>query len=205
MVAGRRIQPTGAMQVPRTIWLKLPWYLVAPLVVIGTRDASRQYNLAPKHMALPMGWENYFGFVCTPKHSTYQNIKRAGSFTVTYPRPTQVVLTSLSAAPRDDDDLKPSLLTLETFPAKRVTGPFVKDGYVFLECVLERFIDGFGENSLIVGQVIAAHVHHDALRTSERDDGNLILDAPLLSYLEPGRFTRIENTCSFPFPADFKR
>jgi flavin reductase (DIM6/NTAB) family NADH-FMN oxidoreductase RutF len=181
-----------SLEIDQPIWPR--FFTVSPLVLIGTRDANRKYNLAPKHMAFPLGWENYFGFVCTPRHTTYENVKRAGSFTVTYPRPTQVVLTSLSAASRDDDDLKPSLLTLATFPARRVTGPFVKDGYVFLECVLDRIIDGFGENSLIAGQVIAAHVHQDALRLSERDDGNLILDAPLLSYLEPGRFTRIEQT-----------
>ena len=100
-------------------------------------------------------------------------------------------MTSHSAAARDDDDLKPSLLALDMYPPQRATGPFVKDGYVFLERVLERIVKGFGVNSLIVGQVIAGHVHQDALRVSGRDDGQLISNAPLLSYLEPGPFSRI--------------
>jgi len=181
------------------------FFTVSPLVLIGTRDASGEYNLAPKHMAFPMGWDNYFGFVCTSTHTTYANIRRGGFFTVTYPRPTQVVLTSMSAAPRDDDNFKPSLTALPVFPAEHVDGPFVEDGYIFLECHLDRFVEDFGRNSLIVGQIIAAHVHQDALRTSERDDGEMIANAPLLSYLEPGRFARIEQSFSFPFPSDFKR
>jgi hypothetical protein len=33
------------------IWSR--FFTVAPLVLIGTRDANREYNLAPKHMAMP--------------------------------------------------------------------------------------------------------------------------------------------------------
>jgi flavin reductase (DIM6/NTAB) family NADH-FMN oxidoreductase RutF len=181
------------------------FFTVSPLVLIGTRDTSQEYNLAPKHMAFPLGWDNYFAFVCTPSHTTYQNIKRDGEFTVTYPRPTQIIFTSLSATPRDDDNFKPSLLALPTFPAGRIDGPFVQDGYVFLECQLDRIIDGFGRNSLIIGEIIAAHVHKEALRVSDQDDGELIFNAPLLAYLEPGRFARIEQTFTFPFPSGFKR
>ena len=185
------------------IWSK--FFTVAPLVLIGTRDENREYNLAPKHMAMPLGWDNYFGFVCTEEHSTYHNIRRELVFTVTYPRPTQVVLTSISATPRDDDNFKPALLSLPIFMADEIDGPFVRDGYVFLECSLDRIIDGFGRNSLIIGQIIAAHVHPDALRESERDEGELIFEMPLLAYIEPGRFARISETYAFPFPRDFKR
>ena len=192
-----------SLEIQQPIWDR--FFTVSPLVLIGTRDVSREYNLAPKHMAFPMGWDNYFGFVCTPSHTTYQNIVRSGVFTVTYPRPTQVVLASISATPRDDDNFKPSLLAMDTFPATQVDGPFVEDGYIFLECQLERIIDNFGRNSLITGKIIAAHVHQDALRISDRDDGDLIFEAPLLAYLEPGRFARIEQSIAFPFPSDFKR
>jgi hypothetical protein len=96
-------------------------------------------------------------------------------------------------------------VALPIFPAKSIDGLFVQDGYVFLECQLNRIIDDFGSNSLIVGEIIAAHVHQEALRASERDDGQLIFDAPLLAYLEPGRFARIEQTFTFPFPTGFKR
>jgi flavin reductase (DIM6/NTAB) family NADH-FMN oxidoreductase RutF len=192
----------------RTLEPDLPvwerFFTVAPLVLIGTKEADG-YDLAPKHMVTPMGWENYFGFVCTAHHRTYQNIQREQAFTVSYPRPTQLVLTSLAAAPRCGDDTKPSLLALPTFPASQIDGVFVTDAYVFLECTLDRIIDGFGVNSLITGRIIAAHAHEDALRTSEHDDQDLIHAAPLLAYLAPGRTSRISESYSFPFPLDFAR
>lgn len=200
---GNKYEYLVTLEVELPIWNR--FFTVSPLVLIGTRDASQEYNLAPKHMAFPLGWDNYFAFVCTPSHTTYHNIVREGTFTVTYPRPTQVIFTSLSAAPRDDDNFKPFLVALPTFPAKSIDGLFVQDGYVFLECQLNRIIDDFGSNSLIVGEIIAAHVHQEALRASDRDDGQLIFDAPLLAYLEPGRFARIEQTFTFPFPTGFKR
>jgi flavin reductase (DIM6/NTAB) family NADH-FMN oxidoreductase RutF len=181
------------------------FFTVSPLVLIGTRDDNGEYNVAPKHMAFPMGWDNFFGFLCTPAHTTYQNIIRENGFTVTYPRPTQVVLTSISATPRDDDNLKTSLLSLKTFAAKDIDGLFVADGYIYLECSLHKIVEGFGRNSLITGHIIAAYVHEDAYRTSEQDDAELINEAPLLAYLEPGRFGRIDQTFAFPFPKDFKR
>jgi hypothetical protein len=51
---------------------------VAPLVVIGTRQADGTYDLAPKHMAMPLGWENSYGFVCSPRHATYHTARREG-------------------------------------------------------------------------------------------------------------------------------
>jgi flavin reductase (DIM6/NTAB) family NADH-FMN oxidoreductase RutF len=118
------------------IWER--FFTVAPLVLVGTQEQDGAYDLAPKHMALPMGWENYFGFVCTPQHRTYQNIQREKVFSVSYPRPNQLVLTSLAAAPRCEDASKPSLLALPTFPASRIDGVFVQDAYAFLECRLEH-------------------------------------------------------------------
>ena len=76
-------------------WERFFW--VAPLVLVGTREADGSHDLAPKHMAMPVGWENYFGFVCTPRHHTYLNIRRSGVFTISYPRPDQLVLASLPA------------------------------------------------------------------------------------------------------------
>ncbi len=192
----------------RTLEPDLPiwdrFYTVAPLVLIGTKEAEG-YDLAPKHMVTPLGWENYFAFVCAPRHRTYQNITQEKVFTVSYPRPTQLVLTSLAAAPRCGDDTKPSLLALPTFPASQIDGVFVAEGYIFLECQLDRVIDGFGVNSLITGRIVAAHVHEDALRTSDRDDQDVIHQAPLLGYLSPGRIATIASSYSFPFPLDFTR
>jgi flavin reductase (DIM6/NTAB) family NADH-FMN oxidoreductase RutF len=180
------------------------FFTVAPLVLIGTKEAEG-YDLAPKHMVMPMGWENYFGFVCASRHRTYQNIAREHVFTVSYPRPTQLVLTSLAAAPRCGDDAKPSLLALPTFPASKVDSVFVTDAYLFFECELHQIIDGFGVNSLITGRIIAAHADEEVLRTSDRDDQDVLQAAPLLAYVSPGRIAQIRDTFSFPFPLDFSR
>src|SRR5262249_43564709 len=87
------------------------FFTVAPLVLIGTREAGGTYDLAPKHMAFPLSWDNYFGFVCSLRHRTYQNIRREKEFTVSYVRPTQLVSTALAAAPRcgEGDSEKKSL------------------------------------------------------------------------------------------------
>ena len=186
----------------RPIWTRI--FTVAPLVLVGTTDPDGAPDLAPKHMAMPLGWDNYFGFVCAPSHSTYRNIERTGSFTVTYPRPADIVAASLTASPRCED-AKPVVGMLETFPAREVEGVFVANGYVFLECRLDRIVDGFGPNALIAGQVIAAHVDANALRSDDRDDADLLLAAPQLAYLYPGRFAVIDATQAFPFPAGMRR
>ena len=86
------------LDVAGSIWER--FYTVHPLVLIGTREEDGSADLAPKHLAMPMSWQNHFGFVCTPAHGTYRNIQRTGQFAVTFVRPTQTVLASLSASPR---------------------------------------------------------------------------------------------------------
>lgn len=191
------------LDVRQPVWDRFFW--VAPLVLVGTVELGGGHDLAPKHMAMPMGWDNYFGFVCTPRHHTYSNIRRSGVFTVSYPRPSQLVLTALAASPRCGEDDKPALSVLPVFPATTVDGVLVEGGYLFLECELERVIDGFGVNSLIVGRIVAARVAEDAERVDEIDDQALVHDAPLLTYLHPGRFASIEESRSFPFPAGMKK
>ena len=181
------------------------FFMVAPLVVVGSREPSGEFDLAPKHMATALSWENHFGFVCTPSHRTYQNIKREEAFTASFPNPDQVILTSLSAAPRCDDDSKPSLQALPTIPATAVDGVHLKESYLCFECELDRIIDGFGKNCLITGRIVAAQVSETALRTKDRDDQEILKDSPLLAYLPPGRYAKIDQSFSFPFPKGFTR
>ncbi len=166
------------------------FFTVFPLVVIGTREADGGDDLAPKHMAMPMSWSNHFGFVCTPRHNTYQNIQRDRQFTVTYMRPSQTVLASLAATPRCDDGSKPITQSLPTFAAQKVDAAFVADGYLFLECELHQMVDDLGDNSLIIGRIIGARIAEDALRSSGHDDEDLVFNAPLLAYLYPGTLCR---------------
>jgi len=191
------------LPVDRPIWDRV--FSVAPLVIVGSKEESGQFDLAPKHLAMPLGWDNYYCFVCSPRHSTYHNIRRHGIFTVSYPRPSDVLLASLAAAPRCEDLTKPSLLVLPTFPARKVEGVLVRDCYLYLECTLHSVMDGFGPNSLIMGEVVAAAAAEEALRTEERDENEQIFQFPLLAYLSPGRIAEIRQSMSFPFPKGFSR
>jgi hypothetical protein len=74
------------------------FFMVAPLVIVGTREGGGGYDLAPKHMAMPLGWENYYCFVCSPSHATQHNVQVTEEFTVSFPRPGQVLQTSWAAA-----------------------------------------------------------------------------------------------------------
>lgn len=192
-----------SLEVDRPFWQRV--FSVAPLVVVGSTEEDGSVDLAPKHMVTPLGWENYFGFVCAPTHSTYRNIKREECFTVSYVNPDQVVLTSLSAAPRCEDGSKSTLRAVPTIPSRYTDGAFMQDSYLLLECELERIVDGFGPNSLIAGKVMTAYAHRDALRGDDRDDQDVLKALPLLAYLHPNRFTKIELSQSFPLPAGFRR
>jgi flavin reductase (DIM6/NTAB) family NADH-FMN oxidoreductase RutF len=186
-----------------TLWDRV--FTLNPLVVIGTRDCSRVADLAPKHLAIPMSWENHFGFVCAPSHRTFQNITRTRVFTVSYPKPTQLVLASLAAGPRCDDGTKAELAALPVFEAQVVDGVLLCDAYLCFECRLDRFVEGLGGNSLVIGRIAAAYVDTEYLRDEARDDHDLIYRSPLLAYVHPGRTARVSETLSFPFPVGFKR
>jgi flavin reductase (DIM6/NTAB) family NADH-FMN oxidoreductase RutF len=177
------------------------FFAVLPLVLVATREGDT-HDIAPKHMAMPIGWQNHYGFVCTPRHATYQNARATGVFTVSFPRPEQVAQIAMAAAPRVGD-AKSGLVALTTSRARAVDGVLVDGCLVHLECRLDRIVDGFGDASIITGAVVAASVDPAALRTLERDDADLIHEAPLLAYLQPGRIASIDRSASFPFPSGF--
>jgi flavin reductase (DIM6/NTAB) family NADH-FMN oxidoreductase RutF len=181
------------------------FYTVAPLILVGTTDADGSLDLAPKHMAMPMGWQNYFGFVCTPAHGTCANIERTGEFTVSFPKPSQVLYSSLAASPRRSEGDKPVLEYFTTFPASCIDGAFIEEAYLYFECRHFKTIDGFGSNCLITGEIVAAYADSHFLRNSEIDDQELIHNSPLLAYLAPGRFAAIDHSNAFPFPADMHK
>lgn len=181
-------------------------YTVAPLVVIGTKE-NDGYDLAPKHMATPLGFDNYFGFVCTPNHGTYKNIKKYREFTVSFPLTNQVLITSLSATSRCDEISKTKRIseTIPTIEATTIDALFVKHSYLYLECKLFKIIDGFNQNSIISGKIETAFVNKNYIKYSELDEQKQLNEHPLLVYIANGRFAEIRKTFNFPFPKNFKR
>lgn len=193
------------MQLDTTVPVWEQFFTVAPLVLVGTRDEDGSLDLAPKHMVTPMGWQNYFGFVCTPRHKTCSNIERSGEFTVSYPKPSQVLVASLAASPRLEQGDKPVIDYLKTFPASLVDGSFIEEGYLYFECRHHKTVSGFGENCLITGEIVAAYADENYLRSSEADDQETIHASPLFAYLAPGRFTAVDRSNAFPFPESMKK
>ncbi|MEN8234277.1 MAG: flavin reductase [Actinomycetota bacterium] len=175
------------------------FYLVRPIVVIGTVEPDGHVDFAPKHMAGPASWQNFYSFVCCPDHATYKNAVRTGEFTVSYPTPDQIVETSLTAERRSTDDTKPSLVAVPKVPATVVDGALVRGARIHLECELERTVDGIGANNIVIGRVVAAAVDERALRGLDREDAHAVSDAPILAYLQPNRFAVVDDSRSFPF------
>lgn len=183
------------------------FYTVHSLIIIGSKEKDGSYNFAPKHMAMPLGFGPYFGFMGTPRKSTYQNIAREKVFTVSYPQPNQVVLTSLAASRREEDNTKPIIENIPAVDARKIEGKFLKDAYLQLECELHEITGQFGEWEIIVGKIVAAHVHKKALKKAgdASKGGQKIFDHPLLAYLHPDRFGIIKQSNAFPLPKHFKR
>ncbi|MDT8342327.1 MAG: flavin reductase [Longimicrobiales bacterium] len=194
----RTLQERGlvSLELSSPVWER--FFLVAPLAVVGTVEPDGSPDLAPKHMVTPLGWGNHVGFVCAPAHATYRNAVRTGEFTLTFPRPEAVLTASLSAAPRCDGREKPSLDLLETFPARAVSAPLAEGGYLYLECALHGTWDDFGENSLVAGRIVAAHVSQEGVRRPDVDDAELLAREPLLAYVAPGRYATVARADAFP-------
>ena len=93
-------------------------FAVAPLVLVGTKEGDG-YDFAPKHMAMPLGWEGFYCFVCSPRHATYRNVIEHPQFTVSFPRPDQIVESSLAAGGRFEGGVKPALAAVPHGPGAR--------------------------------------------------------------------------------------
>ena len=193
-----------SLDVKESIWEH--FYTVAPLVVIGTKE-DQGFDLAPKHMATPLGFSDYFGFVCTPRHNTYHNIKNHLRFSVSFVKPDQVLLSSLAAMPRCTtiDYTKEVTGQIPTVASKDGEAIFVKDSYVMLACKLFKIIDGFDDYSLITGKIERALVHKNYKIISDEGHQKQIYDHPLLAYIAQGRFASIKETLTYPYPKDFQR
>jgi len=177
---------------------------VAPLVLVGTREPDGDYDLAPKHRIVQLS-DAHFAFVCSQRHSTYRNAVRERAFTVSWPQPAQIAMTSAVSAPRCVDGEKRAMRALPTLPADHVDGVLLLGAYFVIECELDRIVADFGDDELIVGRVVAAHADPAALRSVERPDAALVRARPLLTYVHPTQFSTVEHSTGFPFPKEFAR
>lgn len=195
--------PLVPLELDAHLWERV--FTPAPLVVVATLEQDGRVDLAPKHMVTPLGFDGWLGFVCTPRHGTWRNVERTGAFTVSWPRPDQVVLASLTASPRLEDGSKPAAMVLPTVPAAEVEGVVLAHAHLAVECRLDRFITGFGDHGLVVGRIVAARAAASALRVMDRDEADLLHDDPVLVYLHPSRFASVARSQAFPFPVGFRR
>lgn len=177
---------------------------VAPLVVVGTVEPDGSADLAPKHMVMPLG-ERHLAFTCSPTHATHANLARTGTFTVSWVPDDGVLLASLAASPRDEEGGKPSLEAVPTRPASRVDGVVLRDARVTAECEVDRVIDDWGHWSLVVGEVVHAQAHPDALLSADEDPHDVLARAPVLAYVHPGHVATIDRADAFPYHRGFRR
>ena len=192
-----------SLDMKKSIWDH--FYMVAPLVIIGSKE-NGNFNLAPKHMATPIGFSNYFGFVCTPRHTTYSNIKKEKKFTVSFVKPSQVVISSLAATPRTEkNQCSKSIITSLSTISSPTGNLFIEDSYVLFECELFKIIDGFDDYSIITGKIKNALVHKNFKIYSDMDEQMHLQENPLLGYIAQGRFASINETFKFPFPRNFQK
>ena len=193
-----------SLDTKKSLWEQ--FYTIAPLVVIGTKEGNG-FDLAPKHMVTPIGFSNYFAFVCTPRHRTYHNIKNEGKFSVSYVKPDQIVLSSIAAMPRCsvEDYPRDVVQHIPTVCSEDGENIFVADSYLFLECELHKVIDGFDDYSIITGSVKKAFVHKNYKIHSDQEQQGQIYDDPVLVYVAQGRFAEVHETMAYPYPKDFER
>ncbi len=193
-----------SLDTKKSLWEQ--FYTVAPLVVIGTREENG-FDLAPKHMVTPIGFSNYFAFVCTPRHRTYHNIKKEGIFSVSYVKPDQILMSSIAALPRCsvEDYPRDVVQQIPTVTSEDGENIFVADSYLCFECRLHKIFDGFDDYSIITGTVEKALVHKDYMIHSDQGQQGHIYKNPLLVYVAQGRFAEVQETLAYPYPKDFER
>lgn len=190
-----------SIELDEELWERV--FVVSPLVLVGTRELDGQQDFAPKHRVVTLA--GHLGFVCRPSHATWRNAVREGAFTVSWPSPRQIVMASAAASPRCEDGEKKALRALPNRPATLVKGALVEGCRFHVECRLDRVLDDLGDEGLLLGRVVAAHADRNALRSATVPDGTLVHDQPLLAYLHPSQFARIDHSTGFPFPKDFTR
>ena len=121
------------LDLQRPVWDR--FFTVAPLVLIGTTDPDGSPDLAPKHMVTPMGWQNYFGFVCAPTHSTCSEHRAYRRIHRELPEAVAGPLLEPRSFATPGMVTNPYSTTYETHcgPPGRCA-PLIEEAYLYFEC-----------------------------------------------------------------------
>ncbi len=172
----------------------------ANLVLVTTLSPNGVVNVAPKTQAMPIGRKGYWAFACCARHHTYQNIEHQGEFVINFPGPGLIERVAQTArdVPPGTDEIKEAGLT--AMEARRVKVPVVAECGVNVECRRHQVIDGYGDESLIVGEVVAVTIDEVLV-----DAGVETLHTfPLLVYVYPDHYAVVDRVERFRFPEDYK-
>jgi flavin reductase (DIM6/NTAB) family NADH-FMN oxidoreductase RutF len=182
------------------------YFTVKPLILVTTLGPTGLPNVAPKTQNMDIGRrEQYFAFVCVPQHHTYQNIKATGEFVVNYPGPELIKnVSEASKIAGNVDEI--SLAGLTSTPSTIIKPPRIKECYLHLECKLEEIKDLDENASIILGKIVARSADSQASFElgKSKENINLLSKHPLLAYVYPNHYARIDTAEEFVFPENYK-
>jgi flavin reductase (DIM6/NTAB) family NADH-FMN oxidoreductase RutF len=181
------------------------YFTVKPLILVTTLGPTGLPNVAPKTQNMDVGRrEQYFAFVCTPQHHTYQNAKANREFVVNYPGPELIEKVSAAAQLAEDSD-EIVLAGLTSIPSLVVKPPRIKECYLHLECKLLETKD-LEDSSLILGKIVARSADEEFSfeRGKSKENIRLLSEHPLLAYVYPDHYAKISVAEEFAFPKNYK-
>ena len=146
----RELEDLVEISTEAPIWER--FFTVAPLVLVATKRAATttsRRSISPCRSA----GRTTSASSAARRTRRHRNLEAHPEFTVSFPRGRPDRQSSLLAAgSRLDDRSKPTLAPFRSSRPARWTACSSRAAALYLECALERVIDGFGENSLIVGR-----------------------------------------------------
>jgi len=181
------------------------YFTVKPIILVTTLGPNGVPNVAPKTQCMDVGRrEEYFAFVCTPQHHTYQNVKANREFVVNYPGPELIQKVSATSQFAENVD-EIALAGLTSIPSFVVKPPRIKECKVHLECKLVEIKD-LDVASIILGKIVARSATHEVSfrREKANENINLLSNHPLLAYVYPDHYTTIRVATKFVFPKNYK-
>jgi len=153
------------------------YFTVKPLILVTTLGPDGLPNVAPKTQNMDVGrTEEYFAFVCTPKHHTYQNAKTNGEFVVNYPGPELIRNVSASSQFAENVD-EIALAGLTAIPSLVVKPPRIKECFAHLECRLVEIKD-LDSASIILGKIVARSASREVSFERQKAKAKIRLLAP---------------------------